>query len=71
MYQQHHQQQQQYTVPAVSTGGGGQQRQRIMRPPFVDPQTNIIYDCDGAEYEGWLTKQSTWLKVSWPCAVTS
>jgi hypothetical protein len=39
-------------------------RQRIARPPFLDPQTNIIYDTDNAEYEGWLTKQSTWLKVS-------
>jgi len=45
------------------TGPVVQQRQRIMRPPFVDPQTNIIYDTDNAEYEGWLTKQSMWLKV--------
>lgn len=34
-----------------------------MRPPYVDPNTNIIYDTDNAEYEGWLTKQSTWMKV--------
>jgi hypothetical protein len=38
-------------------------RQRLMRPPFVDPITNIIYDVDNPEYEGWLTKQSMWLKV--------
>lgn len=37
-------------------------RQRLMRPPYVDPNTNIIYDTSDAEYEGWLTKQSTWLK---------
>jgi hypothetical protein len=35
---------------------------RLSRPPFVDPQTNIIYDTSDAEYEGWLTKQSTWFK---------
>jgi len=34
-----------------------------MRPPFVDTQTNIMYDVNDPEYEGWLTKQSTWLKV--------
>lgn len=34
-----------------------------MRPPYVDPTTNIIYDVDNPEYEGWLTKQSVWLKV--------
>jgi len=28
----------------------------------VDPTTNIIYDCDNPEYEGFLTKQSMWLK---------
>ena len=35
-----------------------------MRPPYIDPTTNIIYDVDNPEYEGWLTKQSVWLKVS-------
>uniref|UniRef100_A0A7S3LD69 PH domain-containing protein n=1 Tax=Amphora coffeiformis TaxID=265554 RepID=A0A7S3LD69_9STRA len=35
---------------------------RLMRPPFVDTQTNIMYDVNDPEYEGWLTKQSTWLK---------
>jgi hypothetical protein len=34
-----------------------------MRPPYVDPTTQIIYDVDNPEYEGWLTKQSAWLKV--------
>jgi len=37
-------------------------RGRLMRPPYVDPQTQIIYDCDHSEYESWLTKQSMWLK---------
>lgn len=36
---------------------------RLMRPHFVDPQTNIVYDTNAADYEGWLTKQSSWLKV--------
>ena len=35
---------------------------RLARPAFVDPTTNIMYDTDQAEYEGWLTKQSMWLK---------
>ena len=38
-------------------------RHHLARPPYVDPNTNIIYDTDNAEYEGWLTKQSMWLKV--------
>ena len=38
-------------------------RSHLARPPYVDPTTNIIYDTDNAEYEGWLTKQSMWLKV--------
>lgn len=39
------------------------QRSHLARPPYVDPTTNIIYDTDSPEYEGWLTKQSMWLKV--------
>mmetsp|Transcript_20751 Transcript_20751/g.31685 ORF Transcript_20751/g.31685 Transcript_20751/m.31685 type:complete len:183 (-) Transcript_20751:83-631(-) len=35
---------------------------RLMRPPYVDPQTRICYDTDNPEFEGWLTKQSMWLK---------
>jgi hypothetical protein len=38
-------------------------RAHLARPPYVDPNTNIIYDTDRPEYEGWLTKQSMWLKV--------
>ena len=38
-------------------------RHHLARPPYVDPNTNIIFDTDNAEYEGWLTKQSMWLKV--------
>ena len=38
-------------------------RHHLARPPYVDPNTNIIYDTDRPEYEGWLTKQSMWLKV--------
>lgn len=35
---------------------------RLMRPHFVDPQTNIVYDTNVADFEGYLTKQSTWLQ---------
>jgi hypothetical protein len=35
----------------------------IRRPPFVDPDTNIVYDVNDPDYEGWLFKQSQWLKV--------
>lgn len=34
----------------------------IYRPPFIDPQTNIQFDTNDTEFEGWLTKQSMWLK---------
>mmetsp|Transcript_16257 Transcript_16257/g.45068 ORF Transcript_16257/g.45068 Transcript_16257/m.45068 type:complete len:204 (-) Transcript_16257:293-904(-) len=37
-------------------------RTHLSRPPYVDPTTNIMYDTDNSEYEGWLTKQSVWLK---------
>jgi hypothetical protein len=40
------------------------QRTQLARPPYVDPTTNIIYDTDNPEYQGYLTKQSMWLKVS-------
>mmetsp|Transcript_39498 Transcript_39498/g.58028 ORF Transcript_39498/g.58028 Transcript_39498/m.58028 type:complete len:149 (-) Transcript_39498:523-969(-) len=33
-----------------------------MRPPYIDPNTNIRYDTDNPEFEGWLTKQSMWIK---------
>ena len=39
-------------------------RSMMSRPPYVDPNTNIIYETDNAEYEGFLTKQSMWLRVS-------
>uniref|UniRef100_A0A7S2LSC0 PH domain-containing protein n=1 Tax=Leptocylindrus danicus TaxID=163516 RepID=A0A7S2LSC0_9STRA len=35
---------------------------RIGRPPYFDPVTNIRFDTDCAEFEGWLTKQSAWVK---------
>ena len=46
---------------SIRGGGGG--GMGYHRPPFVDPDTNIVYDTSNAEYEGWLTKQSAWLKV--------
>lgn len=45
-------------------------RAQLVRPPYVDPTTNIIYDTDRPEYEGWLTKQSMWLKVRLFCFVS-
>jgi PH domain len=35
---------------------------RHQRPPYIDQQTNIVYDLDNCDYEGYLTKQSTWMK---------
>lgn len=35
---------------------------RFGRPPYTDPNTNIVYQTNQAEFEGWLTKQSQWLK---------
>jgi len=37
---------------------------RISRPPYIDPQTNLHFDANSVEFEGWLTKQSEWLQ-SW------
>ena len=41
----------------------GSTMSRLHRPPYVDPATNICYDTTESDYEGWLTKQSMWLKV--------
>eukprot|EP00586_Coscinodiscus_wailesii_P018527 CAMPEP_0172502494 /NCGR_PEP_ID=MMETSP1066-20121228/160565_1 /TAXON_ID=671091 /ORGANISM="Coscinodiscus wailesii, Strain CCMP2513" /LENGTH=150 /DNA_ID=CAMNT_0013277765 /DNA_START=43 /DNA_END=495 /DNA_ORIENTATION=+ len=35
---------------------------RLLRPPYVDQNTNIHYDTTNAEFEGYLTKESMWLK---------
>eukprot|EP00970_Alexandrium_tamarense_P012120 scaffold2748_cov193-Alexandrium_tamarense.AAC.28 len=35
---------------------------RLMRPPYIDPDTGVAYDTDKGEYEGYLTKQSMWLR---------
>jgi len=32
------------------------------RKPYIDPVTQIIYQTSDAEVEGWLSKQSMWLK---------
>lgn len=37
---------------------------RLTRPPFIDPTTGIAYDASNSEVEGYLTKQSMWLRVS-------
>lgn len=34
----------------------------LTRQPYVDPQTGLEYDTNHADKEGWLTKQSEWLK---------
>ena len=36
---------------------------RLARPPYIDTTTGIAYDTDKAEFEGYLTKQSMWLRV--------
>jgi len=43
----------------MPVGAGSMQ---LMRPHFVCPQTNIVYDTNNSDFEGWLTKQSLWLK---------
>mmetsp|Transcript_11959 Transcript_11959/g.16975 ORF Transcript_11959/g.16975 Transcript_11959/m.16975 type:complete len:176 (-) Transcript_11959:209-736(-) len=35
---------------------------RLARAPYVDPVSQVIYDTNHPEYEGWLTKESMWLK---------
>ncbi|KAL7550052.1 hypothetical protein ACHAWF_013292 [Thalassiosira exigua] len=35
---------------------------RLTRPPFIDPTTGIAYDAANSEFEGYLTKQSMWLR---------
>jgi len=47
---------------AAAASGSRMIGSRLARPAFVDPATNIMYETDQAEYEGWLTKQSMWLK---------
>lgn len=32
------------------------------RPPYVDSTTGTVYDTNNASTEGWMTKQSCWLK---------
>jgi hypothetical protein len=34
----------------------------MQRPPYVDPATGQTYDTSNPTTEGWLTKQSMWLK---------
>jgi hypothetical protein len=34
----------------------------MQRPPYVDPATGKSYDTSNPTTEGWLTKQSMWLK---------
>jgi hypothetical protein len=44
---------------------------RIIRAPFIDPITGIAYDTNNSEFEGYLTKQSLWLRVSHYVATAS
>ena len=39
-----------------------QSHNNMQRPPFVDPATGRLFDTSNASVEGWLTKQSMWLK---------
>ena len=34
----------------------------MQRPPYVDPATGVRYETSNPTNEGWLTKQSMWLK---------
>jgi len=33
-----------------------------MRYPYKDPNTQICYGTDDPDFEGWLSKKSTWMK---------
>lgn len=35
---------------------------RSSRPPYIDPTTGEKFDCNNPTSEGWLTKQSEWMK---------
>jgi len=50
------------TIETEGTAAG-EMAHHMMRPPYVDPNTQICYDSSNPEFEGWLTKQSMWLKV--------
>jgi len=39
------------------------QQHHIPRPSYIDPDTQIVYEVNDADLEGFLTKQSMWLKV--------
>ena len=32
------------------------------RPPFIDSLTGICYEANNPDFEGWLTKESMWVK---------
>jgi hypothetical protein len=34
----------------------------LQRPPYIDVVTGQHYDCSNATFEGFLTKQSDWLR---------
>lgn len=34
----------------------------MSRKPYVDPQSGLRYETDNPDFQGWLTKQSAWLK---------
>ena len=61
--QQQQQQQQQYVAAPAPAAGIGMGMPAI-RAPYIDPETQIVYACNSPEVQGWLTKQSMWLKVS-------
>lgn len=34
----------------------------MQRPEYIDSQSGQAFDTSNANFEGWLTKQSVWLK---------
>ena len=34
----------------------------MSRPPFTDPNSGEKFDTTSPNFEGWLTKQSVWMK---------
>jgi hypothetical protein len=37
-------------------------KREMQRPQYVDSQSGQVFDTSNANFEGWLTKQSVWLK---------
>ena len=51
-----------FSSSASSSSGNAAHLHQRTRPPYLDIATGMRYDTSNGSYEGWLTKQSEWLK---------